>query len=56
MYIGAGITFVGFLACLAWAEETRNRSLEETGAIGVVPASPPPAPAFTGGNKNTAER
>jgi putative MFS transporter len=32
MYIGAGITFVGFLACLAWAEETRSRSLEDTGA------------------------
>ncbi|MGX1668962.1 MFS transporter [Streptomyces sp. NPDC055400] len=31
MYIGAGITFAGFLACVAWAEETRNRSLEETG-------------------------
>ena len=34
MYIGAGITFVGFLACLAWAEETRNLSLEDTGAGG----------------------
>jgi MFS transporter, putative metabolite transport protein len=32
MYIGAGITLVGFLACVAWAEETRHRSLEETGA------------------------
>jgi putative MFS transporter len=32
MYIGAGITLIGFLACLAWAEETRHRSLEETGA------------------------
>lgn len=31
MFIGAGITFVGFVACLLWAEETRNRSLEETG-------------------------
>jgi MFS transporter, putative metabolite transport protein len=32
MYIGAGITLVGFLACVAWAEEARHRSLEETGA------------------------
>lgn len=32
MLIGAGITFVGFVACLLWAEETRGRSLEETGA------------------------
>ncbi|MGH3493414.1 MAG: MFS transporter [Sciscionella sp.] len=32
MYIGAGITFIGFLACLAWAEETRHRSLEDIGA------------------------
>lgn len=32
LYIGAGITFIGFLACLAWAEETKHRSLEETGA------------------------
>ena len=32
MYIGAGITLVGFLACVAWAEETRERSLEDIGA------------------------
>ncbi|WP_028926815.1 MFS transporter [Pseudonocardia acaciae] len=32
LYIGAAITFVGFLACVAWAEETRNRSLEDIGA------------------------
>jgi putative MFS transporter len=32
MLIGAGITFIGFLACVLWAEETKNRSLEETGA------------------------
>jgi putative MFS transporter len=32
MYIGAGITFVGLLACVAWAEETRHRSLEDIGA------------------------
>ncbi|WP_031469417.1 MFS transporter [Sciscionella sediminilitoris] len=31
LFIGAGITFLGFLACLAWAEETSQRSLEETG-------------------------
>lgn len=35
LYIGAGITFVGFLACLAWAEETTQRSLEETGGTAV---------------------
>jgi putative MFS transporter len=34
MYAGAAITFVGFLACLAWAEETRHRSLEQTGSAG----------------------
>jgi putative MFS transporter len=33
MYIGAGITFVGFLACVALAEETSNRSLEDTGGL-----------------------
>ncbi|RSM86340.1 MFS transporter [Kibdelosporangium aridum] len=38
MYIGAGITFVGFLACVAWAEETRNLSLEDTGASRPAPA------------------
>jgi MFS transporter, putative metabolite transport protein len=32
MYAGAAITFIGFLACVAWAEETRNRTLEESGA------------------------
>lgn len=45
MYIGAGITFVGFLACVAWAEETRDRSLEDTGAS--VPA-PRPVPLTRG--------
>ncbi|HEX4247600.1 MAG TPA: MFS transporter [Pseudonocardia sp.] len=44
MYFGAGITFVGFLACLAWAEETRNLSLEDTGAS----ADQPPTLAATG--------
>lgn len=29
MYVGAAITAVGFVACYAWAEETRGRSLEE---------------------------
>jgi putative MFS transporter len=43
LYIGAGITFVGFLACLAWAEETRDRSLEETGAAATPAASTPSA-------------
>jgi putative MFS transporter len=47
MYIGAAITFVGFLACLAWAEETNNRSLEETGSVTLVPpASPAEPPAI----------
>jgi putative MFS transporter len=41
MFIGAGITFIGFIACIAWAEETRSRSLEETGAIDVVPPTIP---------------
>ncbi|WP_020499926.1 MFS transporter [Sciscionella marina] len=38
LFIGAGITFLGFLACVAWAEETSQRSLEETG--GGVAARP----------------
>jgi MFS transporter, putative metabolite transport protein len=37
MYGGAAITVIGFVACVMWAEETRNRSLEESGASG--PAS-----------------
>ncbi|HEY4461275.1 MAG TPA: MFS transporter [Streptosporangiaceae bacterium] len=32
MFAGAAITFIGFLACVAWAEETRHRTLEESGA------------------------
>lgn len=45
MYLGAAITFVGFLACVAWAEETSQRSLEDTGAA--VPAGDPrPASAL----------
>jgi len=43
MFIGAGITFAGFLACIAWAEETRNRSLEETGSTDAAPAALPAA-------------
>lgn len=38
MYIAVGITFVGLLACVAWAEETRGRSLEKTGAETTKPA------------------
>lgn len=41
MYIGAAITLVGMLACVAWAEETRHRSLEDTGANQL--AAPPTA-------------
>lgn len=29
MYIGAGITVIGLLACVAWAEETEGKSLSE---------------------------
>jgi putative MFS transporter len=36
MYIGAAITFVGFLTCVALAEETSNRSLEDTGGMPVL--------------------
>jgi putative MFS transporter len=49
MYIGAGITFVGFLACVALAEETSNRSLEDTGGLPALssasftPGRPAPA-------------
>ncbi|WP_064742879.1 MFS transporter [Pseudonocardia spinosispora] len=34
MFLGAGVTFVGFVVCLAWAEETRNRTLEEAASRG----------------------
>jgi putative MFS transporter len=36
--IGARITFIGFLACLAWTEQTRHRSLEDLKqrAVGAV--------------------
>jgi putative MFS transporter len=40
MYAGAGVTLIGFLACLAWAEETRHRSLEQTGASETAAAEP----------------
>lgn len=40
MYAGAVITAIGFVACLAWAEETRGRSLEDLEAApGSVTAS-----------------
>ncbi|MEU6251428.1 hypothetical protein [Streptomyces sp. NPDC047043] len=33
MLIGAGITVVGLLVSVAWAEETRGRTLAETSAL-----------------------
>ena len=30
MYLGTGITLVGLVACVLWAEETLGRSLTET--------------------------
>ena len=33
----AGFIFIGFLACIAWAEESHGRSLEESLAIEAVP-------------------
>jgi MFS transporter, putative metabolite transport protein len=33
MLIGAGITLVGCLVSVAWAEETRGRTLAETSAV-----------------------
>ncbi|MGW0702407.1 hypothetical protein ACWD0A_24455 [Streptomyces sp. NPDC002867] len=33
MLIGAGITLVGWAVSLAWAEETRGRTLAETSAL-----------------------
>jgi putative MFS transporter len=33
MLIGAGITLVGWLVSVAWAEETRGRTLAETSAL-----------------------
>ncbi|MBD0419365.1 MFS transporter [Streptomyces sp. TRM S81-3] len=35
MLIGAGITLLGWLVSLAWAEETRGRTLAETSAVPV---------------------
>ncbi|WP_265566316.1 MFS transporter [Streptomyces hygroscopicus] len=37
MGIGAAITAAGWLVCLAWAEETSNRPLEEVGRTGTGP-------------------
>lgn len=34
LLIGAGITAVAFLVCLAWSPETKGRSLAETSSIG----------------------
>ncbi|MCZ9351709.1 MFS transporter [Streptomyces mutabilis] len=39
MLIGAGITLVGWLVSLAWAEETRGRTLAETSAVPGGPRS-----------------
>ncbi|MFJ8545846.1 MFS transporter [Streptomyces sp. NPDC093586] len=45
MLIGAGITLVGWVVSLAWAEETRGRTLAETSA---APAGSPPPSAADG--------
>jgi putative MFS transporter len=36
MLAGAGITLIGLLACVFWAEETRHRSLEDIGSAPVA--------------------
>ncbi|MDQ8702602.1 MFS transporter [Streptomyces sp. LHD-70] len=38
MYAGAAVTAVGFLACVAWAEETRGRTLDEAATDADDPA------------------
>lgn len=44
LLLGAGITVIGFLACVAWAEETRHRSLEDIDVTAGAPAAvAPPA-------------
>ena len=40
IYIGAVITFVGFLVCLGLAEETSNRSSEDTGGLPALSDDP----------------
>ncbi|MET8248943.1 hypothetical protein ABZV31_33960 [Streptomyces sp. NPDC005202] len=34
MYAGVVITLIGLVACIAWAEETRGRSLDDVDAPG----------------------
>ncbi|MFD4190891.1 MFS transporter [Amycolatopsis thermoflava] len=41
MFIGAAITVAGLVACVAWAEETKGRSLEESSASGVTGTGTP---------------
>jgi putative MFS transporter len=45
MWIGAAITAAGWLVCLAWAEETSNRPLEEAGGTVTEGAAAAPRPA-----------
>lgn len=54
MYAGAAITFIGFVVCVAWAEETRNRSLEESGARD--PAAVRPLPDRSGARDRSLGR
>lgn len=52
MWIGAAITAAGWLVCLAWAEETSNRPLEEAGGAvaGGTAAAPRPGKAAVPGD------
>ncbi|MDI3422560.1 MFS transporter [Streptomyces luteolus] len=45
MYAGAAVTAVGFLACVAWAEETRGRTLDEAAADAEGENTPPAVPS-----------
>ncbi|MEV0598148.1 MFS transporter [Streptomyces sp. NPDC050315] len=49
MYAGVAITVVGLVACVAWAEETRGRTLEDAASAGgSTRPSPSPSPAADG--------
>ncbi|MNP74935.1 hypothetical protein D3C76_1718930 [compost metagenome] len=36
LMIGAGVTLLAFFVCLAWAPETKGRSLQQSGSLSMA--------------------
>jgi putative MFS transporter len=56
MLIGAVVTFVGFVACLLWAPETKGQTLEASSSVAPGARAVQPAPVETAGGRAASGR